>query len=374
MLSDMLQIEWLQNQLSDYLIALGTLIGGIVITKLVQNLVVMRLKQWARRTSTTLDDDLIRLFERALIPLIFLGIFYISVHNLVLHPVLNQAIDVLSIGIATVLGIRLLGSLVEYVIRIYCFSKAEVSPGLEQSLNGLIPAIKIMIWAVGIVFLLDNLGFDISAVVAGLGIGGVAIALASQGVLQDLFSYFSILLDRPFEIGDFIIVGDYIGTVEYIGIKTTRLRSITGEQLVVANTDLTGSRIRNYKRMQRRRIVFEIGVTYETGLSQLETIPELIKTILEGTENTLFDRAHFSSYGDFSLNFEVVYFVTTSDYTAYMDAQQHINLELKREFEQRGIEFAYPTQVTYLNNPSKEGLLVRSTADQADRGNHHQQG
>ena len=169
------------------------------------------------------------------------------------------------------------------------------------------------------------MGFDISALVASLGIGGVAIALASQGVLQDLFSYFSILLDRPVQIGDFIIVGDFVGTVEHIGIKTTRMRSLSGEQLIIANTELTGSRIRNFNPMEERRIVFTIGVTYDTGFKHLQEIPNFIQGIIEATKNTRFDRCHFSSYRDSSLNFETVYYMTTSDYTAYMDAQQHIN-------------------------------------------------
>ncbi|MDJ0689693.1 MAG: mechanosensitive ion channel family protein [Xenococcaceae cyanobacterium MO_188.B32] len=195
---------------------------------------------------------------------------------------------------------------------------------------------------------MDNLGFDISAVVASLGIGGVAIALASQGVLQDLFSYFSILLDRPFELGDFIIVGDYLGTVEYVGIKTTRLKSISGEEIIIANTDLTGSRIRNFKRMIERRIVFKFGVVYNTNVEQLKKIPFLIERIIKETEHTRFDRAHFTGYGDFSLDFEVVYFIDSNDYTQYMNAQQQINLNIKTEFARHDIKFAYPTQINYL--------------------------
>ena len=204
--------------------------------------------------------------------------------------------------------------------------------------------------------LLDNLGFDISAVVASLGIGGVAIALASQGILQDLFSYFSILLDRPFELGDFIIVGDYLGTVEYVGIKTTRLRSISGEEIVIANTDLTGSRIRNFKRMRQRRIVFKFGVVYETSADLLAKIPVIIKEIINHTEHATFDRAHFSGYGEYSLDFEVVYFINTSDYNVYMNAQQQINLAVKAKFARHNIEFAYPTQINYFNNLSTDSF------------------
>ena len=209
------------------------------------------------------------------------------------------------------------------------------------------------------------MGFNISAVVASLGIGGVAVALASQGVLQDLFSYFSILLDRPFELGDFIIVGDYLGTVEYVGIKTTRLKSISGEEIIIANTDLTGSRIRNFKRMKQRRIVSQFGVVYETSPEQLAEIPKIIKRIIENNKNVIFDRAHFLSYSAYSLDFEIVYFVESNDYNVYMDARQQINLQIKAEFAKHHIEFAYPTQVNYLDNISNSKENERDEARQA---------
>ncbi|MEE9594372.1 MAG: mechanosensitive ion channel family protein, partial [Candidatus Hydrothermarchaeales archaeon] len=218
-------------------------------------------------------------------------------------------------------------------------------------LKAIRPVIKVFIWGFGVIFLLDNLGFEISTVVAGLGIGGIAVALAAQAVLGDLFSYFAIMIDRPFEIGDFIIVGDYLGTVEHVGIKTTRIRSLGGEQLVFSNTDLTNSRVRNYKRMEKRRVLFTMGVTYQTSHEKLKEIPTVIRDIIENISDTVFDRAHFSSYGDFSLVFEVAYYVASGDYKKYMDIQQEINLKIKEEFEKRGIEFAYPTQTVYLNKP-----------------------
>ena len=198
-------------------------------------------------------------------------------------------------------------------------------------------------------FFLDNMGFEISAVIAGLGIGGIAVALAAQTILKDLFSYFSILFDRPFEIGDFIIIGEYLGTIEHIGIKTTRIRSLGGEQVILSNTDLTSSRVRNYKRMDKRRVLFKLGVTYQTSLEQLKAIPGIIKNAIENVEDTIFDRAHFFSYGDFSLVFEVVYYVKSRDYNKYMDIQQEINFAINEEFKNRDIEFAYPTQTLYLN-------------------------
>ena len=170
----------------------------------------------------------------------------------------------------------------------------------------------------------------------------------SQTILGDLFSYFTIFFDRPFEIGDFIIVEDFLGTIEHIGIKTTRVRSLSGEQLVFSNTDLTNSRIKNYKRMDKRRVVFRLGVVYQTTLKQLKEIPGIIKDTINNVSNTAFDRAHFFSYGDFSLIFEVVYYVQSRDYNIYMDIQQEINFTIKEEFEKRGIEFAYPTQTVFL--------------------------
>ena len=199
---------------------------------------------------------------------------------------------------------------------------------------------------------MDNLGFKISTVIAGLGIGGVAVGLASQAILKDLFSYFSIIFDRPFEVGDFIIIGEYLGSVEHIGAKTTRIRSLSGEQLIFSNTDLTDSRVRNYKRMEKRRVLFRLGVVYQTSLKQLKEIPGIIETVIKNVNDTIFDRAHFLSYGDFSLVFEIVYYVIGADYNKYMDIQQQINFAIKEEFERKGIEFAYPTQTLFVQKES----------------------
>lgn len=354
---EFLQVTFLGNTISEYLLAIAILVIGWLVVGFIRGVVWQRIHQWANRSATTLDDRLLTLVSQPIGRLLLLGVVYISIGNLTLHPILQQTINVIGVTIATVLVVQLVASLLEYSVRAY-WVKKKGDPTLEQSLNALVPAMRIVVWTIGFVFLLDNLGFDISAVVASLGIGGIAIALAAQGILGDLFSYFSILLDRPFEIGDFVIVGNLVGTVENIGIKTTRLRSLTGEELVAANTDLTSARIQNFKRMRRRRIVFSIGVTYETGLEKMRQVPDLIKTAIDQTSGVTFDRAHFNSFGDFSLNFEIVYYVETPDYLAYMDAQQTINLALKESFEAAGIEFAYPTQVLYLSNLNGEPVAA----------------
>ncbi len=206
-------------------------------------------------------------------------------------------------------------------------------------------------WILALVFLVNNLGYNVTTIITGLGIGGIAVALAAQAVLGDFFSYFVIFFDRPFEIGDFIIVDDkIIGAIEYIGVKTTRIRAISGEQIVCSNKDLTDSRVHNYKKMMRRRVVFSIGVIYQTTAEQMKKIPGIIKSIIESTENATFDRSHFSAFGDFSMNFETVYFIESPDYNMYMDAQQSIYLEILQAFEKEKIEFAYPTQTLFAAN------------------------
>lgn len=345
--SNFLNFEFLSNQVSDYLVALSILIGGFVSIKLTRCIVIERLKRWARKTATLLDDALLRLVEQSVIPLLYLGVFYISVSNLTLHPILRQFLNSLILIIATIFGIRLLVSASDYLIRLYWITRRN-DTNVEQVANAIVPAIRTAAWALGIIFVLDNLGFNVSAVLAGVGIGGVAIALASQGVLQDLVSYFAILFDRPFELGDFIKVDDVSGTVKNFGIKTTRIQSLSGEEIVIANQDLTKARVHNFKRMERRRVLFQLGVIYETSQEKLNQIPGLIKQIITGIDKTVFDRAHLVSFGEFSLNYEVVYFVQSNDYNVYMDVHQQINLQIKQEFDRQGIEFAYPTQVQYL--------------------------
>lgn len=213
---------------------------------------------------------------------------------------------------------------------------------------------RILLWSVLFIVALDNFGIDITALVAGLGIGGIAIALAVQNVLQDLLAYISIVVDKPFVYGDFLILDEFAGSVEHIGIKSTRLRSLSGEQLVFSNSDLLGSRVRNFKRMYERRIAFSVGVTYDTPRETLEQIPTMLREAVEGRESIRFDRSHLKAFGASSIDFETVYFVTEPDYVVYMDRQQAINLAIHRAFESSGIEFAFPTQSIHVESVPKE--------------------
>ena len=212
----------------------------------------------------------------------------------------------------------------------------------------------LIVWVVAFLMLLANLGIEIMPLVAGLGIGGVAIALAVQNVLGDLFASLSIALDKPFRIGDFLVVGDDKGTVERIGIKSTRLRSLSGEQIVMSNGDLLKSRVRNYGLMYERRATFGVGIVYETPVEKVREVQRLLEAAIRAQEKTRFDRAHFAGFGDFALNFEAVYYVLDAQYNTFMDIQQAINLQLMQDFAERGIEFAYPTTKQFTVNAAPD--------------------
>ena len=346
--TELLNNVYFGNKLLDYLICLGIFFGSVIVLIVFKQIVLSRLQKWSQKTKTTFDDFVVKIFHKNVIPLLYFGAFYISIQHLVLLDVIKKFVNIVGVIIVTVMAIRLLVALSNYILYTF-WIRPEQNEARERSLKGVLSVIKIIIWGIGIVFLLDNLGFKVSTVIAGLGIGGIAVALAAQTVLGDLFSFFSILFDRPFEVGDFVTIGDYLGAVEYIGIKTTRIRSLGGEQLIFSNTDLTNSRVRNYKRMAERRVVFSLGVTYQTSQAQMAKIPGYIKEIITKTKDTRFDRAHFLSYGDFSLVIEIVYYVLSPDYNKYMDIQQEINLEIMKKFEEEKIEFAYPTQTLYVN-------------------------
>jgi len=350
MLGKFLNIKLVGNTLLDYFISFIILLITLFLIRIFRKVVLNRLRKWAQKTETTLDDFVVNnILEKTLLPLLYFGAFYISFNLLQLTSLLKKIMNVLGMALLTFFVARLIIEILSYALKIYWIKQGK-KEALERSLKGILRVAKILIWGLAIVFFLDNLGFKVSTVLAGLGIGGVAVALAAQAILKDLFSYFSIIFDRPFEVGDFIIVDDFLGTVEYIGIKTTRIRSLGGEQLVFSNTDLTDSRVRNYKRMEKRRVVFQFGVTYDTPVEKLKKIPKIVEEIIKSVKDTIFDRAHFFSYGDFSLIFEVVYYVLGSNYNKYMDIQQEINLKLKEVFEKEKIEFAFPTQTLYVHS------------------------
>ena len=347
MFQEFLSKEIFRNRVADYLVFLAVLVAGVVIVTVFKRVVLGRLKRWAAATTWNIDEFIVDIVRNMVIPVVYYGVFFLAVKHLVLPGILERAIEVAGMVLVAFLSAQALIAVARFAIRSYIES-AEKGSARERALQGFMTLIRVLVWGLATIVLLDNLGFRINTVIAGLGIGGIAVALAAQNILGDLFAYFTIMFDRPFEIGDFVIIGEYMGVVNQLGVKTTRIGSLGGEQIIMSNKDLTDSRVRNYKRMGKRRVLFRIGVTYQTPYDMLKEIPVIIRGIVEGIEDTVFDRAHFSSYGDFSLVFEVVYYVMGNDYTKYMDIQQEINLRIHEEFEKRKIEFAYPTQTLFM--------------------------
>lgn len=345
------------NQAKDWAIAIGIISISIVILRLLQSVIIKKVSALTAKTKTTIDDFIITTVQKSVMPLLYVLAFYFGLQYLDL-PTRVRSIAHIAVMVAiTFFVLRIITSFIAYSFR-QALLRREQNNLREKQSKGILLIIQVVIWLTGFLFLVDNLGYDITTLVAGLGIGGIAVALAAQTILGDLFSYLVIFFDKPFEIGDFIIIDDKMGTIEYIGVKTTRIRTLGGEQLICSNTDLTNSRVHNYKRMEKRRVLFSFGVVYQTPAQKLKNIPGMIKEIVESEPGNTFDRAHFSSYGDFSLNFEVVYYVTSPDYNLYMDRQQAINIAIFEKFEEEEIEFAYPTQTILFDKETKKKQVL----------------
>jgi small-conductance mechanosensitive channel len=339
--------------LGDWVVALGVALVVILAVVVAKPILVRRFKSLAKRTSTRLDDALVHVVEATKIWLVAVIALYVGSNGLTLDPKAVKAIDAAA-TIALFLQVGLWGNaLLEFLIRRshrHALS-SDGGAGAATSLSAMSFLGRILLWAIVLLLALDNLGINISTLVAGLGIGGVAVALAVQNILGDLFASLSIVIDKPFVIGDFIIVDTAMGTVEHVGLKTTRLRSLDGEQIVVSNSDLLKTRIRNYKRMYERRVIFRFGLTYDARPEQLEAIPRLVQGIIESHKQVRFERSHFWRFGESSLDFETVYWVTDPDYKLHMDIQQAIHLAVMREFARMGVAFAYPTRTLEIDAP-----------------------
>lgn len=356
-MEDFLNQVFLGNTVERWLIAAGIIIFGMLLVKLLKGSVFTRLKSLSERTQNNIDNFVLEKFEEFVIPAIYFLIVYWGILSLDLHIQVQNIVEVAFIVVVTYFAIRLVSSVFLLMLRSYVIKQEKGEEKVRQ-LGGIMLIINVVIWSVGLLFLLDNLGYNITAIITGLGIGGIAIALAAQNILSDLFNYFVIFFDRPFEIGDYLVIDDKSGTVDYIGIKTTRVRSLTGEQLVFSNADLSDSRIHNYKKMQRRRIVFSVGTTYEATPEILREIPGVLEEIIKTSDRVDFDRAHLKTFGDSSLDFEVVYHVNSADFNVYMDIQQEFNFQIYERFAEMGIEFAFPSRTLYVRNEDKQKFEV----------------
>jgi small-conductance mechanosensitive channel len=347
---EFLDQPFLSNPIRNWIVA--AVVGTAVYLGLLlfRRIVVKRFKVFSRLTSNHVDDVVAHVLKRT--HSLFMLVVGLAAGSFFLR--LPAAVET---GISHLFYIALFiqaglwaTSAITFGKEIYRQERLEEDAGSVTVMSALVFVGRLVLWVIVLLLILDNVGIEVTSLVAGLGITGIAVALAVQNILGDLFASLSIVLDKPFVIGDFIVIGDHKGTVEKIGLKTTRLRSLTGEQLIFSNADLLQSRINNFKRMQERRVAFNFGILYETPIEKVEQIGEMVRELIEQESMARFDRAHFLAFGNSSLDFEVVYFVLTPDYAVYADVQQRLNLSLMRRFEAEGIEFAYPTQTLYVKN------------------------
>lgn len=342
---------YFNNTILNYFLFIMSLVVSIAAIKIIKRILIKRFKSWSKETKTSIDDQLVSSLSKKIIPILYLAAFYFSTKILNLNSILEKIISTISLAFTVAIGAMLVSSLILFFVNKYIENKIN-GANSKIILKWIDRIIDVVIWSVALVLFLDNIGIKITSLITGLGIGGVAIAFAAQSVLVDLFCCFTIFFDKPFELGDFIVVGEQMGTVEHIGMKTTRLRALNGEQLILSNSDLTNSRISNYKTMEERRVLFRIGVTYDTTSNKLKEIPGLIKNIIDHVQGARFGRAHFCAFGAYSLDYEIAYYVLSSDYDKYLDINQEIYFQIKEVFDKQSIEFAFPTQTLQLYHQS----------------------
>ncbi len=349
-LNSILPLVYYGNTVEAWLYAVGVFLGIAIASKIFKSVIIRELHVLSKKTKNDLDDFFIQAIDAIRWPFFLILGLYFAIDWVVIEPLAVTVIDVVFIASAVYYGVRSVQRAIDYGTHKVA-KRREVKDHVSDNavvffLGNLI---KIFMWMFGLLAFLAFMGINITPMLAGLGIGGIAIGFALQGVLGDLFASFSIYFDKPFQKGDFIIIGDDMGTVEHIGVKSTRIRTLQGQELVVSNRELTETRINNYKKMEKRRTSFSFGVTYDTPTDKMKKIPGIVKAVIDKSKLAEFDRAHFKNFGDFSLNFEVVYYIDTGDYAKYMDIQQEINLGIKEHFEKEKIEMAFPTQTIHLN-------------------------
>lgn len=347
-LLNLLHTNLLNNSLLQWGIALAVVIGVMIGQRILQGVIVARVRRWTEKTHNTFDDLLINMLDDTKTFLVLVVAVYLGSLALRLPDDTQVALRTLALIALVIQAALWLNRAITYFLRNYVRDRAEDDDSGQTAYTALSFISRVVLWSMVLLLVLNNIpGVEITSLITGLGITGVAVALAVQNILGDLFASLSIVLDKPFVIGDFVVVDEFAGTVRHVGLKTTRLESLSGEELVFSNSDLLNSRIRNYKRMRERRAVFEIGVVYETPYDVVKTIPTMIREEIEEQEYTRFDRAHLREFGDSALVFEVVYYMLVPDYNTYMDTQQAVNLEIFRRFAEEGIAFAYPTRMLY---------------------------
>ena len=349
-LAELLQEYFNLNQLASEIVSSVVIFFlAFIIGWLVYSIFARYLSGWAKRTKSKLDDEILKNIKAPVVLLALLfGAFY-GLENLTFLDPYSGLITSIFI-VAEILVVTFIVNRVISILISWYATRAKRQKRLSEHLLYILKrTVQFIIYLFAFLAILAAFKMDLSGVIVGLGVGGIAIALALQNILSDIFSAFSIYFDRPFEIGDFIVVGDYSGTVKKIGVRSTRIELLQGEELIISNRQLITTSVRNFRKLKKRRVVFNLGVSCDTSTEKLRRIPELIKKIINESELAEFDRTHFTKFGDYSLDFEVVYYMKTSDYVKYLDTQHTINLAIKEAFEREDIELAYPTQTIFVN-------------------------
>ena len=338
------------NNLYQWLTAIIIFVVTYTVLKIFKKVVVARLKKIAKKTKTDVDDLVMSILDSigwlfyVIVPL------WVALKSLTLPAVITTAVDYVAIIVVTFYAVKAVQKVIDHGAKHIIKARAKQHKDLDTSAVDLLTKIaKGVLWLLAVILILSNLGYDITTLIAGLGVGGIAIAFALQNVLSDIFASFSLYFDKPFKVGDFIVIGDDKGTVQHIGIKSTRLKTLQGEELVVANKELTESRVQNYKKMKKRRINFKVGVTYDTSSAKLKKIPGMVKKIIDKEKLAEFDRAHFMEFADSSLVINIVYYIKTREYKDFADTQQSINFAIKEQFEKNKIDMAFPTRTIYMH-------------------------
>jgi small-conductance mechanosensitive channel len=326
--------------------ALIDIAGGIALTFLISFVFKKILPRLANKTKSNFDDFIIREITNLIFPLGSIAVLFLAERKLQLPGGLSRPYELILTIAAAVIFVRLINRLGIRLLQ--GLARRSGREDIEQLVRTLFPLLKSLTWIVVSLIVLQSQGVKLTVVWGLLSAGGIGLGLALKEPAQELFAYLMILIDKPFTIGQFIAVDSVSATVEKIGVRSTHLRSLRGEIVVINNSTLTSSNIENFATMQQRRMIYSIGVTYQTTADQIQSIPTTIQTIIENTNHTIFNRCHFTTFGDYSLNFEIVYYIDNRDYTLAMDIQQSINLSIMRKFEEQGIEFAFPSQTLYL--------------------------
>jgi small-conductance mechanosensitive channel len=325
----------------------GTAIFTLIF-KVFLRILAVRLRKITSRTKSVWDDVGVDFVDGLKTGVIFIWTFHLLSKSL-RPPESIQKLLLILVVLFSVIQVSLWGlHLIRTWQQTFLQKRVEENPSSAAALGLLYTGAQATFLVILALIGLSNLGIDITALLTGLGVGGIAVALAAQNVLGDLLASLSIVLDKPFVVGDFIVAGTESGTIEHIGIKTTRLRSLSGEQVVLSNKDLLESRVHNYKRMSRRRVVQSFGVTYSTPAEILEKIPQWARELTEAHDSILFDRCHFMKYGASSLDFEFVFYVLDPEYNTFMDIQQTLLLGIFKKFSKEKVEFAFPTTSVYV--------------------------